>query len=87
MKIRKSACVAGLATVLGALALNAQAQDPMSAKKPDKSAFEQIDVNKDGVISTQEANAKNSWLASNFNTVDTNRDGRVSKAEFDKAVS
>jgi Ca2+-binding EF-hand superfamily protein len=83
-----------IAAVAAALACTAYADDQMSSAKtsnddmkPQKAEFTQIDVNKDGSITSLEASQKNHWLSKNFNTIDTNKDGRISKEEYDKALS
>jgi Ca2+-binding EF-hand superfamily protein len=93
MSIRKPVFIATIASIAAALACTAYAGDEMANNKmsdetkPAKTAFADIDTNKDGSISSLEANEKNSWLAKNFNAIDTNKDGRISKEEFDKALS
>jgi Ca2+-binding EF-hand superfamily protein len=93
MSIRKPVFLATVAGIAAALACTAYADDQMSSAKasddmkPQKSAFAEIDVNKDGSISSLEANQKSHWLAKNFNTIDTNKDGRISKEEYEKALS
>ena len=93
MSIRKPVYLTAVATVAAALACAAYADDQMSSSKastddmkPQKAEFTEIDVNKDGSITSLEAN-KNHWLSKNFNTIDTNKDGRISKQEYDKALS
>ena len=94
MSNRKPAFLTAIAAVTVALACAAYADDQMSSAKssdqdmkPQKAEFTQIDVNKDGSITSLEASQKNHWLSKNFNTIDTNKDGRISKEEYDKALS
>ena len=86
MNIVKPAYLAAVVGFLGAVAVNARAEEKMSEQKPEKSAFSQIDADGDGIISTREANEKNSWLARNFKAIDTDRDGRISKTEYERAL-
>ena len=49
--------------------------------KEERSAFSDLDINKDGKISQDEAK-KNPNLASKFNSVDSNHDKAVDEGEF-----
>ena len=92
MNVRKPMVLTAIAAVAAALSCAAYAGDQMSSAKssddlkPQKAEFTEIDANKDGSITSLEAN-KNHWLSKNFNTIDTNKDGRISRQEYDKALS
>ena len=49
--------------------------------KEERSAFSELDINKDGIISQEEAK-KNANLAKKFDSVDSNHDKAVDVGEF-----
>lgn len=92
MNLRKplSAAVAAalgglLSTMMLMTAQGATPPDATSAAPANPPKFEDIDKNKDGAVSKDEA--QGSWLAATFMTVDTNGDGYVSRTEYQKALS
>lgn len=87
MNSRKPAYLASLASILAVFALNAQAGNEGMEKTAEVAAFEEIDVNADGVITATEAQQKDTWVASNFATIDSDQDGYISKQEFEEALS
>ena len=83
----RPAYLASLASIVALFAFNVQAENEGMKKKGDVAAFEEIDVNADGVITVTEAQKKDSWVASNFTTIDSDQDGYITKKEFDQVVS
>lgn len=73
----------------GAIATSAFAQlpgmDEALAQGGEAPAFEQIDANMDGSITTREA--EGTWLAGAFASVDVNKDGLVDAKEYQEATS
>jgi hypothetical protein len=55
---------------------------PVSAEAQQK--FDELDVNHDGIIDQQEANASKE-LSAQFSKLDANNDGKLSVTEFNKA--
>lgn len=76
MAKRTTAAVIGSALV--ALSLSAQAQK--TPQEPLVNDFDSLDVDKDGVISRQEADDHNVWY--HFTAIDKNRDRVLSQEEF-----
>lgn len=87
MSNRNPAYLASLASIFALFAFNVHAEGEGMKKKGDVAAFEEIDVNADGVITATEAQQKDSWVASNFNTIDSDQDGYITRKEFDQVVS
>ncbi|WP_196804335.1 EF-hand domain-containing protein [Lysobacter sp. HA18] len=68
----------------GGLAKNSLPVHDMLSGVGSASAFQMLDVNGDGRISSKEAGAQAS-LKSRFRTLDTNHDGILSQSEYDAA--
>jgi len=67
-----------LATALTLIAVSGVA---WAAGGSDKASFQNLDTNRDGQISLDEAK-KSSTVSKNFSQVDINKDGKLDAAEF-----
>lgn len=87
MKFSKSTFLGTLAAAATALAMSgfAVAGEEETTEQMDKPAFEELDANIDGVISEQEA--RDTWLAAEFDVVDQDKNGQVSRSEYEEAAS
>lgn len=85
MNIKRTALTTAIVGLFATTALSAQAQEPMVEGASEAPAFEEIDTNADGAITTSEA--QGSWLAGVFATVDVNQDGFVTRTEYNEARS
>jgi hypothetical protein len=48
-------------------------------------AFEQVDTNRDGVVTKEEITAAKALQNTSFDSADQNKDGKLNKAEYDAA--
>ncbi len=85
MKLTKPAIIGTLTAALAVFALSGFAGETEGSEAMEKPAFEELDANVDGAITSDEA--QESWLATAFQSVDLNKDGVVDRNEYDKAKS
>lgn len=84
MNIKKLPLATAVIGLFAATAFAAQAQETMQQDSTEVPAFEEIDTNADGAITTSEAGE--TWLANVFAQVDANGDGYISKSEYSEAT-
>lgn len=71
--------------LLASVALVPLAKEPSAPPPPNVPAFDAIDKDNDGNITTAEA--QGTWLADAFAKADVNHDGHVTKVEYEQATS
>jgi hypothetical protein len=83
MNSRLALSAALFALSVAAFGANAAGTQP-STMTPSP-AFEQVDANKDGVVTREEATMAKALQNTSFDSADQNKDGKLNRAEYDAA--